>query len=183
MFVNEKNVNFQNVNLKVKHLYYLSKYDILFVYLLMGEIFDMDVNLVYKKYLRKYRGNKHKALRSAMCEITKYTRFATVDESFMKEYHNAKRHLMILNVIAPGLVFGLSTGSIVYLFDSDLPLPVIVLLGITLFYFITVAWYGRRERCVLLPHLIRMMEERIDKHIEKTTCEKTRVKIRISEKF
>ncbi len=142
----------------------------------------MDINQVYKKHLRKYRGNKHKALKAAMCEITKFIRSTTVDDSFMKEYHNAKRHQLILNVITPGLVFGLSTGAIVYLFDSGVSPLLIVLFGVTLFYFISVAWYGRREKCVLLPHLIRMMEERIDKYIEETIRERVRIKAIIPKK-
>ena len=40
-----------------------------------------------------------------MDEIADRVNKSDVNDKFMKDYHNAKRHMVILNVISPGIVF------------------------------------------------------------------------------
>ncbi|MBQ8684481.1 MAG: hypothetical protein IJ518_08225 [Clostridia bacterium] len=144
----------------------------------------MDVSNIYRKYLFKYRWNKHRALKAAMHEITKHISSLDINDNFMKEYYKAKRHLMILNVISPSILLGLSTGLLVSVLNvrempfnlEDLSLSTVfqivlflcgenilpLIIGVTGVFFLVVFNFGTRVKCVLYPHLVKQMEERIE---------------------
>lgn len=152
----------------------------------------MDVKAIYNYHLALNKNNKNSALRKAMDEITDCVNKSDVNDEFMKDYHNAKRHMVILNVISPGIVFGLSTGAIISMLNlnikiTNIPAYVLYLLyvlfilivGATIFYFLTVGIYGRRVKCVLYPHLVRVMEMKIDKQYESVDNNKHAIVVKI----
>ena len=135
----------------------------------------MNIRAIYKKHLKLNKNNKNLALGKALEEITDTLDKSKVDEEFIKEYFHAKRHSIILNIISPSLIFGLSTGAIISYIDLNIQIPNIsvfllyliyvffyLIIGTTLFYFIPIFIYGSRVKSVLLPHQIRRMESRID---------------------
>ena len=135
----------------------------------------MNIIAIYKKHLSLNKNNKNLALGKALKEITDIISKSNVDEKFIKEYYNAKRHSVILNIISPGLIFGLSTGAIISVIDLNIQITNIfslllyfiyvlfsLIVGSTIFYFIPTLIYGTRVKSVLLPHKIRRMELRID---------------------
>ena len=163
----------------------------------------MDVSNIYWKYLFKYRWNKHRALKAAMHEITRHISSLDINDNFMKEYYKAKRHLMILNVISPSILLGLSTGLLVSVLNvrempfnlEDLSLSTVfqivlflcgenvlpLVIGITGVFFLVVFNCGTRVKCVLYPHLVKQMEERIGEsyrlhNIKNTNKNRIRVK-------
>lgn len=169
----------------------------------------MDVSNIYRKYLFKYRWNKHRALKAAMHEITKHISSLDINDNFMKEYYKAKRHLMILNVISPSILLGLSTGLLVSVLNvrempfnlEDLSLSTVfqivlflcgenilpLIIGVTGVFFLVVFNFGTRVKCVLYPHLVKQMEERINEsyhaHNRKSTnknCVQVKKKFSVS---
>lgn len=155
----------------------------------------MNIRAIYKKHLALNKNNKNLALGKALKEITDIIEKANVDERFIKEYYNAKRHSVILNIISPGLIFGLSTGAIISLIDLNIQITntyafllyfVYVLfsliVGSTLFYFIPILIYGTRVKSVLLPHQIRRMESRIDDYYKNLDNKKHKSVVKIKPK-
>ena len=137
----------------------------------------MDIKKIYKKYLKLYKNNKDRALNETMCELSNTVNQAVVNDEFMKNYHKAKRYMLTLNIISPGLIFGLSTGAIISLLNLNIQITNIVvcilyfcwvlsilIIGSAIFYFITTIIYGTHIKSVLYPHLIRVMEIRIDEY-------------------
>lgn len=135
----------------------------------------MNVKAIYNHHLIMNNNNKNLALKEAMKEITNIVNESNVDDEFMNNYYNAKKYLLILNIVSPGLIFGLSTGAIISLLNLNIQIInisvfliyllyilFILIIGATIFYFISAAVFAGRVKCILYPYYVRVMEIRID---------------------
>ena len=149
----------------------------------------MNIKKIYKKHLKSNKKNKNKAIEKAIEEITDTINSSEINEKFMKEYHNAKRHTVILNVISPGIIFGISTVSLIDFatqitsiatFITFLLQTIFIVIPVTTFiYFVPIRMYGHPVKSILLPHQIRRMEMRIDKQYESVDNNKHTIVVRI----
>ncbi len=152
----------------------------------------MNIKKIYKKHLRLNKKNKYVAIGESIKDINNIIDKSDVDGKFMKDYYRAKRHSIILSIISPGIIFGISTGAIVSVIDFAtkitniatfitflLQIISIVIPSATFIYFVPIRMYGHPVKSVLLPHQIRRMEMRIDKQYESIDNNKRTIVVKI----
>ena len=121
----------------------------------------MDIKKIYKEYKKKAPSI---AIKKAMDKIDSYIDSIELDENFYKEYTSLKNQIFFMDVIAPSLIYGIITSSVVSFlnyFETGIGeiCRVIVFLITTLF--VAGLYFHSVPRRVLYPYLLKKMEDKI----------------------
>lgn len=120
-------------------------------------------------------GIKEKAIVAAKKEIDNFIENAVIDDSFYENYYNVKRLIQVHNTISPGLLTGLYTGMIItvsfkFLDSHNIIDYILFLLGsIAISYFASIRCLASVPNCILYPHMLKRMEEKLEKEEQNST--------------
>lgn len=133
------------------------------------------VRSAYRRLKKQNDGIKEKAIVAAKKEIDNFIEKAVIDDSFYENYYNVKRLIQVHNTISPGLLTGLYTGMIItvsfkFLDSHNIMGYIFFLLGsIAISYFASIRCLASVPNCILYPHMLKRMEEKLEKEEQNST--------------
>ena len=132
------------------------------------------VRSAYRRLKKQNDGIKEKAIVAAKLEIDSLIEKAVLDDSFYENYYNIKRLIQVHNTISPGLLTGLYTGMIItvsfkFLDNNNIVGYVLFLLvSVIISYFASIRCLASVPNCILYPHMLKRMEEKLEKEEQNT---------------
>lgn len=134
-----------------------------------------SVRATYKRLKKENNNNKGQAIAKSRIEIDKYIEDSVVDSDFCEKYYDIKRLVQIHNTISPSLLMGLYTGMIVTVsfkfLDSKniIGYLIFLLVGVVVSYFASIWCLASVPNCILYPHMLKRMEEKLEKEEQNST--------------